>query len=180
VFWCRNLHQRPELGEPGEASPSILYTGLFFFAATLFVWFRTTVRENLAGMNSGQLKKSYVLGMYWFIFSEVMFLPRSSAHCSTCVTSPALAGREGEGGRMNYLLWEGFQFSWPMMQTPQEAVGGAGSQLIANNGSFTSPGQSMAFSRGPRLVRLAAAVEHDHPAVIFRDGAHRAHGIAGW
>jgi cytochrome c oxidase subunit 3 len=47
---------------------------------------------------------------------------------------------------MNYLLWEGFQFSWPMMQTPQEAVGGAGSQLIANNGSFASPGQSMAFS----------------------------------
>jgi cytochrome c oxidase subunit 3 len=27
----------------------------------------------MAGMNSGQLKKSYVLGMYWFIFSEVMF-----------------------------------------------------------------------------------------------------------
>jgi cytochrome c oxidase subunit 3 len=47
---------------------------------------------------------------------------------------------------MIYLLWEGFQFSWPMMQTPQEAVGGAADQLIANNGSFTSAHQSMSFA----------------------------------
>ena len=58
---------------------------------------------------------------------------------------PWLAG-EGDGGRMNGLLWEGFTYSWPMMQTPQEAVGGAAAQPIANNGSFTSPQTSMAFS----------------------------------
>ena len=73
VFGAANLLNDLSFGEPGEASPTILYAGLFVFAATLFVWFRTTVRENLAGMASGQLKKSYVLGMYWFIFSEFMF-----------------------------------------------------------------------------------------------------------
>ena len=47
---------------------------------------------------------------------------------------------------MNHLLWPGFEFSWPMMQTPQEAVGGAASQAIANNGAFTSPHTSMSFA----------------------------------
>lgn len=137
----------PKWGDPASASPSILYVGLFFFAATLFVWFRTTVRENMAGMASAQLKKSYVLGMYWFIFSEVMFFAAffGVLFYVRNLAGPWLGG-EGEGGRMNYLLWESFQFSWPMMQTPQEAAGGAASQVIANNGTFTSPGQSMSFA----------------------------------
>ncbi|EED32064.1 cytochrome c oxidase subunit 3 [gamma proteobacterium NOR5-3] len=147
VFGAANFINGLTFGEPGEASPTILYAGLFVFAATLFVWFRTTIRENIAGMASGQLKKSYVLGMYWFIFSEVMFF---AAFFGVLFYVRNLAGpwlaAEGEGGRMNYLLWEGFQFSWPMMQTPQEAVGGAASQLIANNGAFASAKQSMSFA----------------------------------
>ena len=47
---------------------------------------------------------------------------------------------------MNHLLWPGFEFSWPMMQTPQEAVGGVTNQLIANMGTFSSAEKSMAFS----------------------------------
>ena len=147
VFGAANFINQLTFGEAGEASPTILYVGLFVFAATLFVWFRTTIRENIAGMASGQLKKSYVLGMYWFIFSEVMFF---AAFFGVLFYVRNLAGpwlaAEGEGGRMNYLLWEGFQFSWPMMQTPQEAVGGAATQLIANNGSFASAKQSMSFA----------------------------------
>ncbi|MDP5054875.1 MAG: cytochrome c oxidase subunit 3 [Congregibacter sp.] len=147
VFGAANFINQLTFGEEGEASPTILYAGLFVFAATLFVWFRTTIRENIAGMASGQLKKSYVLGMYWFIFSEVMFFAAffGVLFYVRNLAGPWLAG-EGEGGRMNYLLWEGFQFSWPMMQTPQEAVGGAADQLIANNGSFASAKQSMSFA----------------------------------
>ncbi|MEM1144481.1 MAG: cytochrome c oxidase subunit 3 [Pseudomonadota bacterium] len=133
--------------DPGSASPLVLYAGLGVFIATLFVWFRTTIRENIAGMASGQLKRSYVLGMYWFIFSEVMFFAAffGALFYVRNLAGPWLAG-EGDGGRMNYLLWEGFNFSWPMSQTPQEAVGGAKDQLLANNGSFTSAKQSMAFA----------------------------------
>lgn len=146
IFGAANFMNDLTFGEPGEASPAILYTGLFFFAATLFVWFRTTIRENIAGMASGQLKKSYVLGMFWFIFSEVMFFAAffGALFYVRNLAGPWLAG-EGEGGRMNGLLWEGFQYAWPMMTTPQEAVGGAASQLMANNGSFTSAETSMAF-----------------------------------
>jgi len=115
--------------------------------ATLFAWFRTAIKENIAGMNSAQLKKSYVLGMFWFIFSEVMFFFAffGALFYVRNLVGPWLAG-EGDGGRMNGLLWEGFQFDWPMMQTPQEAVGGAAAQPVANNGSFTSAHTSMSFA----------------------------------
>jgi cytochrome c oxidase subunit 3 len=130
-----------------SGSWSILICGLFWFLAVLFVWFRQAIRENIAGMNSAQLKKSYVLGMFWFIFSEVMFFFCffGALFYVRTLVGPWLAG-EGEGGRMNGLLWPGFEFSWPMALTPQEAVGGAAAQPIANNGSFTSAETTMAFS----------------------------------
>ena len=149
IFGAASLMNDMTFGEPGADSNSslILYAGLFVFGATLFTWFRQAIRENIAGMNSAQLKKSYVLGMGWFIFSEVMFFAAffGALFYVRNLVGPWLAG-EGDGGRMNHLLWEGFQFSWPMMQTPQEAVGGAGSQLVANNGTFTSAHKSMAFA----------------------------------
>jgi len=85
--------------------------------------------------------------MFWFIFSEVMFFFCffGALFYVRVLVGPWLAG-EGEVGRMNGVLWEGFDFSWPMMQTPQEAVGGAAAQPIANNGTFTSPQISMSFS----------------------------------
>ena len=128
------------------SSWSIFWFGLFFFVATLFAWFRTAIRENIAGLNSAQLKKSYVLGMFWFIFSEVMFFLAffGALFYIRTLVGPWLAG-EGEGGRMNHLLWEGFQYAWPMAQTPQEVVGLA-NQPVANMGTFQSYEQSMAFS----------------------------------
>lgn len=148
IFGAASIMNDMTFGEPGQETSSwtIFTLGMLFFLATLFSWFRVTIKENIAGMNSAQLKKSYVLGMFWFIFSEVMFFFCffGALFYVRTLVGPWLAG-EGEGGRMNGLLWEGFSFSWPMMQTPQEAVGGAGAQLIANNGSFTSPGTSMSF-----------------------------------
>jgi len=128
------------------SSWSIFWFGLFFFAATLFAWFRTAIRENIAGLNSAQLKKSYVLGMFWFIFSEVMFFLAffGALFYIRTLVGPWLAG-DGEGGRMNHLLWEGFQYAWPMAQTPQEVVGLA-NQPVANMGTYESYEKSMAFS----------------------------------
>jgi cytochrome c oxidase subunit 3 len=149
IYGAASIMNDMTFGDPGEKTNSwpIFLCGLFFFIATLFGWFRTTIRENIAGMNSAQLKKSYVLGMFWFIFSEVMFFFAffGALFYIRTLVGPWLAG-EGEGGRMNGLLWPGFEYSWPMMQTPQEAVGGAATQLIANNGSFTSPHTSMSFA----------------------------------
>jgi cytochrome c oxidase subunit 3 len=148
IYGAANIMNDMTFGDPNEPTSSwtIFLCGLFFFVATLFSWFRTTIKENIAGINSAQLKKSYVLGMFWFIFSEVMFF---FAFFGTLFYMRVLVGPwlgvEGDGGRMNHLLWEGFEFAWPMMQTPQEAVGIA-NQPIANNGSFTSAETSMAFA----------------------------------
>ena len=62
------------IGVEGSNSAFILYAGFASLFATLFFWFRKVVQEHLAGLDSAQLKKSYVYGMSWFIFSEVMFL----------------------------------------------------------------------------------------------------------
>ena len=149
IYGAASIMNDMTFGDPNESTSSwsIFLIGLFFFVATLFGWFRTVIKENIAGMNSAQLKKSYALGMFWFIFSEVMFFFAffGALFYVRNLVGPWLGG-EGEGGRMNGLLWEGFEFAWPMMQTPQEAVGGAASQLIANNGSFTSAETSMSFA----------------------------------
>ena len=149
IFGAASIMNDMTFGDPGQETSSwtIFLLGMFFFVATLFNWFRIVIRENIAGMNSAQLKKSYVLGMFWFIFSEVMFFFAffGTLFYVRVLVGPWLAG-EGDGGRMNGLLWEGFSFSWPLMQTPQEAVGGAAAQLIANNGSFTSAQTSLSFN----------------------------------
>jgi len=56
----------------------ILFAGFVFLALVLYQWFSAIIRENQAGLNGEQLKKSYVWGMGWFIFSEVMFLIHDS------------------------------------------------------------------------------------------------------
>lgn len=132
-------------GEGG--SHWLMYVGLAFFVWTLASWFNTSIKENLQGMASGQLKHSYVLGMFWFIFSEVMFFAAffGALFYVRNLAGPWLAG-EGDGGRMNGLLWPGFEYTWPPVTTPQEAVGGVDAQPIANQGTFTTQEKSMAFA----------------------------------
>lgn len=53
-------------------------TTMFFFGVaavvgTMAYWFSVVTRESLAGLDTPQLNNSYVYGMAWFIFSEVMF-----------------------------------------------------------------------------------------------------------
>ena len=75
IFGAASIMNDMTFGDPASDTNSwtIFNLGMLFFGVTLFAWFRTAIKENIAGMNSAQLKKSYVLGMFWFIFSEVMF-----------------------------------------------------------------------------------------------------------
>ena len=63
IYGAASIMNDMTFGDPDVAtnSWSIFMFGMFFFVATLFGWFRTAIRENIAGMNSAQLKKSYVL-----------------------------------------------------------------------------------------------------------------------
>jgi len=122
----------------------IFMGGLLLLVAILFNWFSTAIRENLEGMNSVQLKRSYVMGMAWFIFSEVMFffIFFFALFYVRFLAGPWLGGvREST----NELLWQGFQFQWPMLETPQQAVGGAQAQVPAATSVFNGPHKHMSF-----------------------------------
>ncbi len=148
IFGAASVLNDMTFGEPGAQTNSwfIFWAGLAFFVATLYVWFKTAIQENLAGKNSAQLKHSYVIGMQWFIFSEVMFFFAFflALFYVRWFSGPWLAG-EGDGNAMNALLWEGFKYDWPLMQTPQDAIGGVGNQVMANNGVFSGPERHMSF-----------------------------------
>ena len=133
-------------GEGGTLSWYIFWAGIAGFLGTLFAWFRTTISENIAGMNSPQLKKSYVLGMFWFIGSEVFFFIAffGALFYVRVLAGPWLSG-EGANAETNRQLWEGSQYAWPMMETPQQAVGGPANAPVADTGTFNGPDAHMAF-----------------------------------
>ena len=130
--------------EPASAK-WLLLLGFGLLLYVLFGWFAIAIRENLAGMNSERLKLSYVYAMCWFIVTEVVFFAAFfSALLYLRTWAVPWLGGEGDKGVSN-MLWQGFEATWPLMETPQQAVGGAESQLIANNGEFLGPQRHMSF-----------------------------------
>ena len=128
-------------------TPLILMFGLLLMAAVLFVWFSTVIRENMEGLPSAQLKRSYALGMGWFIFSEVMFFAVffGSLFYVRVFAVPWLGGEaavpwfddfNSEAASTNALLWEGFKAEWPVMVTPDQVAGGD---------KFVGPEHDMSF-----------------------------------
>ena len=128
------------LGQPDSMAKYILYAGLASFGATLFFWFRKVVQEHLAGLDSAQLNQSFVYGMAWFIFSEVMFFAAffGALFYVRTFSVPWLGG-EGEKGLAN-MLWENFQSTWPLLTTPD--LGAA----------YTVPEKSMSFPGWDKIL----------------------------
>ncbi|MFM7785103.1 MAG: cytochrome c oxidase subunit 3 [Gammaproteobacteria bacterium] len=158
----------------------LLPAGFVFFICVLWNWFGTTIRENLAGLNSPQLKKSYVMGMQWFIFSEVMFFfAFFFALAYVRIFAVPWLGGEGDHGLANQ-LWQGFEASWPLMQTPSQAVATAGGQAVMS-GAFQGPEQVVGWAGIPLLntallVTSSVTVHFAHSAL---KGNNRA-GLRNW
>lgn len=138
-------------GGDGSNSWLMFFAGLVMLLATLFAWFGLTIKENLQGMNSEQLKRSYRIGMQWFIFSEVMFFATffGALFYVRTFAGPWLAGLGDHDGFTNSLLWSGFEYVWPTLISPQDAIGGAEAQakagFVALNGTFSGAEKSMSF-----------------------------------
>jgi cytochrome c oxidase subunit 3 len=102
----------------------ILLLAFAMMWTTMFFWFSIVIRENHAGLNNPMLKNSYIYGMAWFIFSEVMFFFAfffALAYVRNFAV-PWLGG-EGEKGLAN-MLWPGFEATWPVMISPDQAIQG--------------------------------------------------------
>ena len=113
------------LGDPTSNSVYILYSGFGCLFLTMFFWFRQVIKEHLAGLDSNQLKQSYVYGMAWFIFSEVMFFAAffGALFYVRTLAVPWLAGEGSKGAAIAAVeLWPAFESTWPVITTPDKGA----------------------------------------------------------
>jgi cytochrome c oxidase subunit 3 len=92
--------------------------GGLVMAATLFFWFSKVIEENHAKMYSQQMNKSFVWGMSWFIFSEVMFFAAffgALFYIRFWVVD--WIGGVGERGPSD-LVWPDYVPQWPLLDNP--------------------------------------------------------------
>jgi len=111
--------------------------GLLMFCFVLYRWFAIVIDENIKGLNSMQLKRSYVWGMGWFIFSEVMFF---AAFFGALFYMRQLALPWLSEGPTSELLWNNFKGEWPLMETPDMALNGDKAEVRGPDQNMSNPG----------------------------------------
>ncbi|MDP2242551.1 cytochrome c oxidase subunit 3 [Pseudomonas sp.] len=111
--------------------PLIFFIGSLFLAYMLFGWFGAVIKESRSGLYSAQMDLSFRWGMSWFIFSEVMFFAAFFGVLFYVRTwaGPWLGG-EGDKGVSN-MLWPGFEYTWPLLNTPDPKLFPAPSGVIS-------------------------------------------------
>jgi cytochrome c oxidase subunit 3 len=115
-----------------EPSTAMTWIGFLVLSGVLFAWFAKVIDENQAGMYSPQLNRSFVWGMGWFIFSEVMFFAAFFGALFYARTfAVSWLGGEGDKALTGEYLWPEFEAVWPVVNNPDPGV-------------FTNPGESMA------------------------------------
>jgi len=112
----------------GSFGAPIFFIGLALIVFMMFGWFGTVIRESLKGMVSGQLDRSYRMGMFWFIVSEIMFFAAffGALFYARIISVPALAGA-GSKLETHLHLWPDFADTWPLFMTP----GGTATEAMA-------------------------------------------------
>ena len=138
----------------------VLAVGFLIMATVMYVWFGTVIKENMAGMTNAQVKRSFVWGMSWFIFSEVMFFAVffGALFYIRTLSLPWLGG-EGDKSDMINLVWPGFQVEWPLMTNPDQVVGGE--KFIGPHENMSFPGWGKLFEWLPlwnTIILLSSSV----------------------
>jgi len=115
-----------------DPTQGLFLFGFLVFALVLFFWFSRVINENASGLNNAQVQRSYIWGMGWFIFSEVMFFAAffGALFYARVLVMSWLGGEGGKALTGDY-LWPDFQPSWPVVNNPDPRL-------------FENPGQSMA------------------------------------
>ena len=93
--------------------------GALIMAGMLYGWFHNIITENLSGLYSEQMDRSFRWGMVWFIFSEVMFFAAFfGALLYVRTLSVPWLGGIGEKLSTHTELWSNFTASWPLINNP--------------------------------------------------------------
>lgn len=92
----------------------IMLFGVVITLIMIFGWFGTVIRESESGLYDDQVDKSFRWGMFWFIFSEVMFFAAffGALFYARALSVPWLGG-EGSGVSTHEVLWPAFEAAWP-------------------------------------------------------------------
>lgn len=121
--------------DPGEGGVgrTVLIIGAVGILAMFFGWFRSVIRESLAGSYNEQVDRSFRMGMLWFIFSEVMFFAAffGTLFYARTYALPWLAG-EGHGVLTNQFLHPTFTGGWG-------AAGGGGPEQVGGRFDTVGP-----------------------------------------
>lgn len=118
LFGVGNILNEVKAGRSHAMGVWILLAGGLVMGFTLFSWFSKVIEENHKKLYSNQMNRSYVWGMSWFIFSEVMFFAAffgALFYVRTFVVD-WLAG-VGDRGPAD-MLWPNYNNVWPMLNTP--------------------------------------------------------------
>lgn len=92
----------------------IMLAGIGVLVFMMIGWFGNVISENQQGLYSDQVDVSFRMGMFWFIFSEVMFFAAffGVLFYARNMSIPWLGG-ESNNFFTNLLLWPGFESTWP-------------------------------------------------------------------
>ncbi len=92
----------------------IMMAGAVVVIYMLAGWFGTVITESRAGKYNSQVDVSFRMGMFWFIFSEVMFFAAffGALFYARNMSIPWLGG-DSNNFFTNLLLWSGFENTWP-------------------------------------------------------------------
>jgi len=159
-----------------DPSRWMFFAGFSVLAFVLYCWFAKVIEENQAGLANAQLRRSYVWGMGWFIFSEVMFFAAffGALFYARTFVVPWLGG-EGDKGLTGQYLWPEFEAAWPVISNPDPAA-------------FPGPGETMAapslgnwltylpFWNTVILLSSSVTIHFAHTAIKNRN--HK--GLVGW
>lgn len=91
-----------------------MMTGFGVLVIMLLGWFSDVIGESIDGKYNQQVDMSFRMGMFWFIFSEVMFFSVffGALFYSRNMSIPWLGG-SSNNFFTNLMLWEGYESTWP-------------------------------------------------------------------
>jgi len=92
----------------------IALAGVAIIVFMLVGWFGTVISENQGGLYNDQVDASFRMGMFWFIFSEVMFFAAffGALFYARNMAVPWLGG-SSNNFFTNSILWHGYESTWP-------------------------------------------------------------------
>ncbi len=92
----------------------VMLSGFGVLVFMLFGWFGNVISESIDGRFNEQVDMSFRMGMFWFIFSEVMFFSAffGALFYARNMSVPWLGG-SSNNFFTNLLLWGGFENTWP-------------------------------------------------------------------